>query len=156
VKKKIPTEPKNRPPLKHRQFAASELARCGYWSTPAQKIVKRWRKIIGEQWCRHYMAQCAAAVFTIGSFEIEPYSQGHKSYIFEMLLVLHKFWNDRQKPGPWLLEMGDIGSGMGFPPRPRNFDQIQQRIKAQCGIWFDTRALAQAAKRLRLNDRIAQ
>lgn len=157
TRKQKPTA-KSLPPVKRRRFARSELAVWGYWSTPVQKVVRRWQHKIGEHWCQYYLPQCARSIFypstgisVTGGLIGLP---AHSAYVLDLLLALNVLWNDKQKPARWLLELGNNGEGdLSDGPKPHSYARLRLLIGQRSGVYFDERALAQCAKRLHLSDR---
>ena len=148
---------RQRPPLKRRKSnTENTLALCGYWSSPVQKVARKWIPKIGEHFCQHYLLDCFFSVRT-GTREISVplATPGHKRYVLEVMLAIDRVLNDRQKPDAWLLERFNSGRYEGGKPCLPTYEQLSKTIKPYCGITFSPVALAQCAHRLHLTDRKA-
>jgi hypothetical protein len=139
-------------PPKRRLLPTNQLALLGYWSSPVQKVVRKWRNAIGEDWCQHYMPQCAYSVLlTTQRIDVLLVAEGHFDYVLGILAALHRLTLDNENPDKWLLELAGIGEGEWTPQcYGRSFGRLQKIIINRGGPKFSENCLAARAKRLHL------
>lgn len=154
---------------KRRAVARNELALCGWWSTPVQRVWKRWaydpvRRCgkISKGLGHALFIQCAHSAlphFYASALHVDTLaSPANKAFCIEMLSALTKLANDRHNPAIWLLEQISAGGErIGWEaPMPLPYAQIAERARAALGIRrgpFSENQLSQCAKRLKLYDK---
>jgi hypothetical protein len=151
---------KKRPPTKHRKFPRNDLAMCGYWSTPIQRVVKQWRKEIGEDSCRRYIISCWFAFAhpalygkccDISQVTIE--GAEHEQYVFDLLSAYRALFNSKDKPAIWLLRWADRG---GYDengiPVPYSYDKLCQFISKLSAAPVSTASLSSSFKSAAISD----
>lgn len=135
----------------------SDLAMTGYWHPHVQRVVKRWRDKIGEQWCQHYAAPCFYTVWSDvqAAVHVDLATYGHRDYVLEVLGAMARIERERDKPAIWLLEACN-GGGIDYlkskPIRPRlwTYEELQALIQQRSGRKFSVSVLEKSAERLGL------
>lgn len=139
-----------------RKFPQNPLAQCGYWSTPVQNVVGKWRRKIGEHWCQHYVVECCYSVLYGDAIKVNLAMHGHKGFVIELLGAFHRLDAERDKPSIWVLELCNSGSAeydFAFSKRrPHSIEELRKEIKQRSGKYFSKESLTQCIRRLRLND----
>jgi hypothetical protein len=148
---------KRKPPRKRRKFHPPLLAGLGYWATPVQKVVKRWRKKLGERVFESVIeSYMISGVYSMTSFDahinVDAFGT-HKRFVLELLLALDDVWNDKGSLDGWILKLGYSGDSRDYEndvPIPRSYKRIQELIFQQSGLIFEEKAISKRAERLHL------
>ncbi len=148
---------KHKPPRKKRKFHPPILAGLGYWATPVQKVVKRWRSKIGERvFDSVIQSYMIAGVHSVVSFNSQINVEAiytHKRFVLELLLALDDVWNDKNSMDGWILNLGYSGDSSDYEndiPVPRSYKRIQELINQKGGPHFEEKAISKRAERLHL------
>lgn len=124
------------------------LARLGFYASPVQKVVYRWRDRLRAEWLEGYFAEIATAVSCKNHrMELKVAVPSHWLCVAELFAAVTKVFSDKTKPAYWLLTLPICVSTDG------DFDKwpaVRQTIIENGGTKFSTEVLSQAAKRLKL------
>lgn len=153
-RKSIQRNARKKPPVRRRQFGGGDiLAQMGYWASPVQRVVKKWRDEIGESWCKYYFPQCSGSIFEGCNIQVECVNEEHKGFIVDVLSACYAVFRDTSKPDRWLLEFASGGEDFdeNGKPLPRTFARIIELIAASGGPRFTVNAITKAEKRLKLH-----
>ena len=123
-------------------------ASLGYYAAPIQKIIAKWRGIIGEDELKQYFSNVAFTVIHRRwvlkcQLGIAP---DHWQAFFELGTAIAKFYANKQRPHAWLL-----GSEAAMNDRYDSWKEVRARIIKQGGPDFTKSALTKASHDLKLS-----
>jgi len=122
------------------------VAECGWYTTPVQHVVKRWRGRVREDLLQGYFMDVAFALRE-RSHSFNVVERSHWPAVFELGLALDKVLCDRSKPAYWLLTLPiNVAVNMELEP----WGELSARIVKNGGPHFDPRTLRKTAERLKI------
>lgn len=130
------------------------LAEFGFFSTPVQKVMKKWLKVISQDILEDYFNLVALPVIRSqmwGSSEIRGQikNRDHWQAVFELGSAIASIMAHKDKPEYWLLTMPQISVASGF--EFEGWQKISERISCGGGPRFEPSTLAKTYSRLQMN-----
>ena len=122
------------------------VAECGWYTTPVQHVVKRWRGRVREDLLQGYFFDVAFALRD-RSHEFNVVERSHWPAVFEFGLALDKVLCDRERPAYWLLTLPvNVATNSELEP----WGELSARIVRYGGPNFTPDTLRKTAERLKI------